>query len=124
VTTNVTVRQSCLYNVTGDYISRLRRSILARIAHSRLVPNFPTELATHLQQRVDSARSGSPRDQVALANPLYHPEGITMPRVKFSPDALKTVGMHKEQRNRQIYRYTDVRLFFADRGPAYSGPQR
>jgi len=34
-----------------------------------VVPNYPTELATHLQRRMHGARSASPRARTALANP-------------------------------------------------------
>jgi len=54
------------------------------------------------------ARSASPRASAVLANspPHDHPECIRMPHAKFRADPLKTMGEHKEQRNRQTQRQT------------------
>ena len=51
------------------YISRIRRSILARTTLGPLVTNFQTKLAINLQERMEGARSASPRARVALDNP-------------------------------------------------------
>jgi len=77
----------------------LQRCSLAFTALDPLVLNFSTQLATHLQRRMEGVHSASPRARAALANPHDHPEGIRMPHVKFRANPLKTVAMHKEQRN-------------------------
>jgi len=87
---------------TSIYTSRLRRSILMHGAQPA-IPNFSTELANHLQWHMDHMWSTSPQTQLALANPHPHNDhpwgGIRMPHTTFRADQLKTVVVHKEQRN-------------------------
>jgi len=40
--------------------------------------------------------------RAALANPHDHPKDITMAYAKFGPDLLKTVAVHKAQRDRHF----------------------
>jgi len=85
---------------------RLRCSIL--YGCWPLVPDFQTALATHLQRRIDGARSASLRARAALAHRPVTTRTIRMPRAKFGPHPLKTVAMHKEQRNIQTDRFDFV----------------
>jgi len=61
------LRCSVTYRAYGARFSHLWRSV--RYGCWPLVPNFPTELAIHLQRRMVGARSASPRAQAALAKP-------------------------------------------------------
>jgi len=79
------------------YTSRLRRSILALMALAQLVSKFPTELATHLQRRMNGARSASLLTRAALASPMtIWGYKKAMPYTTFSADPLKTGAVHKE----------------------------
>jgi len=86
-------------------------SHLAPMALCPLILNILIELATHLQRHMNSMPSASQPAQAALANPSHdHPEGIRMPHAKFRADPLKTVAMHKEQRNRHTHAHTQIRF--------------
>jgi len=57
--------------------------------------------ATDHQQK--SYRSLTPHD---------HPAGISIPRAKFRADPLKSVAVHKEQRNRHTDSHTQIAVLY------------
>ena len=91
--------------VLDSWFSRRRRSVCCTCRP--LIPNSLMELATHLQWHIQTVHGAR----------ACRREQIRMPRAKFGPDSLKTVAVHKEQRNRQtdtdsvIYNYRKIWKF-------------